>query len=189
VSSQPPSGSKITIAREGADEVLRVPQPRKGVMPYFVSAFLVFWLGGWVMGFKSATSQLMTKPDNMFLVFWLAGWTVGGAFALYFLYLNLRPTVAESLTFHSGGVDYDSGVAPFQMSFTYTNQKDMWKSLFQKRMRKEFSASDLHTLKLRETESGNRLTIDKDSERIDLAKSASEIEREWLYGYLSTRYS
>lgn len=189
MSSQPPSGSRITIVREGPDEVLRVPQPKKGLMPYFVSAFLIFWLGGWAMGFKSATSQLMTKPDNMFLVFWLAGWTIGGAFALYFPYINLRPSVAESFAFRSGGVGYDSGFAPVQMSFNYTSQKDAWKSLLQKRLRKEFTPSDLHTLKLRETDAGNRLTIDKDGERLDLAKAASEIEREWLYGYLSKRYS
>lgn len=189
MSSQPPAGSKIMIVREGPEEVLRVPQSRKGVMPYLVSAFLIFWLGGWILGFKSATSQLMTEPDNVFLVFWLAGWTLGGAFALYFLYINLRPTVAESFKLRLGGVDYDSGVAPFKMSFNYTNQTDIWKSIFQKRMRKEFSAADLRTLKLRETEAGNRLTIDKGSDRIDLAKSASEIEREWLYGYLSKRYS
>jgi hypothetical protein len=75
------------------------------------------------------------------------------------------------------------------MSFNYMNQRDVWKSLFRKRLIKEFTGSDLRTLKLRETDAGNRLTIDMDSERLDLAKSASEIEREWLYGYLSQRYS
>jgi len=189
MSSQPPSGSKITILREGTDEILCVPQPKKGVMPYFVSFFLIFWLGGWLMGFMSATSQLKTEPGNMFLVFWLAGWTLGGVFAIYFLYLSVRPAVAESFTLRSGSVHYDSGVAPFQVSFNVTNQKDVWKSLFQKRVRTDFVTSDLRTLKLRETDVGNRLTIDKDSERVELAKSVSEVEREWLHGYLSKRYS
>ena len=69
MSSIPPAGSAITISRQNPDEVLCVPHSRKGVMQYFIAAFIVFWFGGWVMGFKSAAGQLMTEQDNMFLVF------------------------------------------------------------------------------------------------------------------------
>jgi hypothetical protein len=44
-------------------------------------------------------------------------------------------------------------------------------------------------LRLRETESGNRLTIDVDAARIDIAPTASEVEREWLARLLAQRYS
>jgi hypothetical protein len=36
---------------------------------------------------------------------------------------------------------------------------------------------------------GNRLTVDVDALRLDIAQSASEIEREWLYQLLAKRYS
>jgi hypothetical protein len=189
VISTPPAGSKLSIVREGVDEILRVPHSPKGVMPFFIAAFMVFWLGGWVMGFKSATTQLMSKPDNLFLVFWLAGWTLGGAFAIVFLYRILRPSVAESFMLRAGGVIHDSGIPPFKMSFTYANQKDIWNSVFQKRRIRELTFADLRTLKLRETENGNRLTIDKGNERLELAVAATEIEREWVHAYLSKRYS
>jgi hypothetical protein len=42
---------------------------------------------------------------------------------------------------------------------------------------------------LRETESGNRLTIDVDAARLDIAATASEVEREWLARLLAQRYS
>jgi hypothetical protein len=188
--SAPPVASRVIITREGPDEILRVPQSRKGVLPYLMAAFIIFWLGGWVMGFKSAATQLITKQGNdLFLAFWLAAWTVGGLFAVLFLFRILRPSLPETITLRAGGVLYDSRVPPFQMSFNYMNQKDMWKSLFQKRVVKELTANDLRSLKLRETETGNRLTVDKDSIRMDLATAATEIEREWLHAFLSKRYS
>jgi hypothetical protein len=35
---------------------------------------------------------------------------------------------------------------------------------------------------------GNRLTLDAGALRLDIARSASEIEREWLYQLLVKRY-
>jgi len=35
----------------------------------------------------------------------------------------------------------------------------------------------------------NRLTVDADALHIDIAQSASEIEREWLYQLLEKRYA
>jgi hypothetical protein len=43
-------------------------------------------------------------------------------------------------------------------------------------------------LRLRETEGGNRLTVDLGAQRIDLASQASEVEREWLARLLTKRY-
>ncbi len=51
-------------------------------------------------------------------------------------------------------------------------------TLFQKRAKTEFDLSDLKTLRLRELDSGNRLTIDQGNGRYDLAAAASEPERE-----------
>ena len=51
------------------------------------------------------------------------------------------------------------------------------------------SRQELRTLRLRETESENRLTVDVASARVDLARAASEVEREWLYRVLAERYA
>ena len=71
-----------------------------------------------------------------------------------------------------------------KMEFGMRSQKEYWRSIFPKRKRIEFIPSDLKTMKLRETDSGNRLTIDKGSERIEIAMAATEIEKEWLFHYL-----
>jgi hypothetical protein len=56
-------------------------------------------------------------------------------------------------------------------------------------MRLELDRRSLKSLRLRETSDGNRLTVDADALRIDIAQSASEIEREWLHRLLAQRYS
>ena len=100
-----------------------------------------------------------------------------------------RPSVPESLQLTLDGVRYDSGVPPFQTSFGSMNQRDSWRTLFPTRRRVEIDRRQLQTLRLRETEAGNRLTVDAGAQRIDIGKSASEVEREWLYQVLARRYS
>jgi len=189
----PPSGSKILVTTSGADPVITIPQGSGGPLRYFVGLFLLFWLGGWFAGFGAVTSKLWSGgleslAANGVLVLWLGGWTLGGAFAMFYLYKIFRPSVAESLRLMPDGVAYDSGVPPFQLSFSQANQKEAWKNLFSKRLRVELDRRQLQSLRLRETESGNRLTIDVDATRLDVGRSVSEVEREWLYQLLAGRY-
>jgi hypothetical protein len=61
--------------------------------------------------------------------------------------------------------------------------------MFPKRRQADLDRSELQSLRLRETESGNRLTVDVEGQRIDMAASANEVEREWLARLLARRYS
>jgi len=181
---------RIDYNQAGQQEII-IPQPSGGVFRFLIGAFMVFWLGGWAVGWKSAATELLkgTKGPEMFLIFWLAGWTVGGAFAIYFLYRIFRPSVQERMILSYPSMIYDSGIPPFQMSFSFGSQKDVWKRMFQRRTKTEFNRSDLKTLKLRELDSGNRLTIDQGNKRHDLAVGASEPEREWLFNVLNAQYN
>jgi hypothetical protein len=82
-------------------------------------------------------------------------------------------------------VTYDSGIPPLQSYSGHTS----WKSMFPKRTRAELDWRKLQSLRLRETNDGNRFAVDADGLRLDIAQSASEIEREWLYQLLANRYS
>jgi hypothetical protein len=191
VNLQPPNGSAISVTTDGAHPLIVVPY-RSGVVRYFAGLFLLAWLGGWFFGFKSAVSLLLSGnapfPALGFVAFWLTGWTVGGAYVMYMLYRIFRPSVPASLRLMPDSVIYDSGIPPFQTSFS-TSRKEAWKSMFPKRTRMELDWQKLRSLRLRETDQGNRLTIDADAQRLDIAQSASEIEREWLYQLLANRYS
>ena len=59
------------------------------------------------------------------------------------------------------------------------------KTLILRRLRADFGACFLlATLKLREFETGNRLTSDQNGKRSDLAALVSKLEREWLFELL-----
>ncbi len=165
-----------------------------GIARYFTGLFLLCWLGGWSVGFSRTVSTLVSGGTgsvggNGFLIFWLGGWTAGGLFAMLMLYRAFRPSVPESLQLKPNGVEYDSGIPPFQMNSGRSSRKDFWRSAFPKRACVELNRRQLQTLRLRDTESGNRLTIDAGAARLDVAQAATEIEREWLYRLLAERYA
>jgi hypothetical protein len=186
----PPEGSVITvITTEDGSSLITIPQAASGTMRYFIGAFLILWLGGWVFGFISVVSRLLAGKANTFFILWLGGWSIGGIFVIYFLYRLFRPTVPETLRLSDDGVAYDSGIPPFRMYFGLANQMEALRSLFPKRMVVTLNRQQLETLSLRVTGAGNRLTIDVGAKRISVGESAGEIEREWLHKLIAERYS
>jgi hypothetical protein len=186
----PPAGSKIRIVEDSGDPTIVLPAPG-GYSRYFTGLFLLFWLGMWTIGFRDAASKVLAGNAPAFLIFWLCAWTLGGIGAAYTLYRSFRPSVPEILTLRRSSIGYDSGIAPPQFNTYKRNQNPIssWRSMFPKRRQAELDRSELQTLRLRETEAGNRLTIDVEAQRIEIASGASEVEREWLAGVLARRYS
>jgi hypothetical protein len=186
----PPAGSQIAIRYDDVDPTIVIPA-KASASRYFGGLFLLFWLGGWAFGFKSASAQLMEGKGGYFLVFWLGGWTVGGIFAALMAYRILRPTMPETLRLKRGSVEYDSGIPPLELNTyrTNTSSRDYWNSLLSRRVRASLDRQLLQTLRLRETETGNRLTVDLGAQRLELASQASEVEREWLARLLARRYA
>jgi hypothetical protein len=189
---KPPSGSNISIVTDGTDPMIVIPNTGGGTSRYFPGLFLLFWLGGWAMGFWSALSTILSGKATAFIVFWLGGWTVAGGLVGLTVFRLFRPVVPETLTLRRRGVTYDSGIPPFRMNNWYGQNRsrmDYWKEITAKRVRLDFDRRQLQSLRLRETDSGNRLTIDNGASRLDIAAAASEVEREWLLRLLSRRYS
>jgi hypothetical protein len=187
----PPVGSRIYIKSDDGDPVIIIPSDG-GLMRYGIGLFLLCWLGGWYFGFRSALTQLLsgTAPGQAqgLLFFWFVGWTLGGAFAVFYLYRLLRPPLPETLTLKFDRVIYDSGIPPLQLNY-YATRRERWKSLFPTRTIVELDKRQLVSLRLRETDAGNRLTVDTNASRLDLAATGSEIDREWLYQLLAKRFS
>ena len=185
----PPAGSQISIDRNDLDPTIIIPATASSTR-YFGGVFLLFWLGGWVMGETSAITQLMSGKGGAFIIFWLGGWTIGGIFAALTAYQIFRPTVPETLQLKRGSIAYDSGIPPFELNQNTRNKgiRDYWSSLLSRRLRTDLDRQQLQTLRLRETETGNRLTIDLGAQRLELASHASEVEREWLARLLARRY-
>src|SRR4051812_25684128 len=69
----PPAGSQISIDRKDLDPTIVIPATASSTR-YFGGVFLLFWLGGWVMGETSAITQLTSGKGSAFIIFWLGGW-------------------------------------------------------------------------------------------------------------------
>jgi len=176
-------------------------------MRFFHGLFLLVCLGAWFAGFSDVVSKLLSNQApaatatarHFGLTGAIVAWTLVPAFTAYWAYRALRPSVPESLRLMPNSVIYDSGIPPFQASAI--SRADFWKSMFPKRTCIELDWQKLQSLRLIKTDDGNWLTVDVDgfkifgsrsarcTIRLDIAQSASEIEREWLYQLLANRYS
>ncbi len=185
----PPQDSNIKMETINGYQHIRIPHGKAGIMRFFIGAFILFWLGGWFGGFTMVINEILSGNANAFLILWLGGWTIGGLFAMFFLYRIFRKPIPEQLLLNKPNMTIDTGIPPFEMNFSMNNQKDYWQILLAKRKEIEFTQDELKSLQLRETDSSNRLTIDKGSERVEIATAGTEIEREWLFEYLQASYS
>jgi hypothetical protein len=191
----PPKGSKISVNWDGPDQVITIPHRGGGLGlgRYFGAIFMLVWLSVWTFGFAAAawsalTGTLQGSGGVLGKVVLVIGLAFGEVLGIVQLYRILRPSVSESLKLRAGSIGYDSGIPPYRLPLGYVNYGDFWKSLIPKRTRVELDHQQLRSLRLRETDSGNRLTFDLGQSRIDIAPSASEIEREWLAQLLLERY-
>lgn len=186
----PPNNSRITVDHSDNDPILTISHGSGGVSRIVISLFMIFWLGGWATGWVSAAHEIISgkSGSDLFLIFWICSWTAGGIFAFWFLYRLLRPSISETLSLEKKQIKYDSGIKPYKMSFGFSGMGEYWKQMFPKRTIIAIPTNNLSSLKLREHSNGNRLTVDVGPERLELATSATEIEREWLYTILNKKY-
>jgi hypothetical protein len=189
MSLDPPNGSRISVATDGGEPLIVVPHARPGAIRYVTGFFLLILIGIWCFGFSRSISALWSGNANGLFLAWLAGWTALGAFAAYCLYRLFGPAVPESLRLRPNGIAYDSGVPQLQMQSETINFANARKIYFPKRTRTELDQRQLASLRLGDTDSGNRLTVDVGVDRIEIARSVGAMEREWLYRTLAKRYS
>jgi hypothetical protein len=189
----PPPGSRISVRSDNGDSVIVIPISARARWRYAAGVFLVFWLGGWLFGFLAAAKDLLSGKTAAQaqggVILWLGAWTIAGIVVGYYVFRIFRPSIPESLRLKRNSLIYDPGIPPLQVSNRHGNQMEAWKLLFPKRTIVEVDHAQLASLRLRETESGNRLTVDANASRLDLASAGSEIDREWLYKLLAERYS
>ncbi len=185
----PPEGSRITLKIERGYEKIIAPHASGGLFRWVIVLFLMAWLGGWAIGLATVIGKIWTSTQGRaFLIFWLIGWSIGGIAAMSFLYRLLRRSRPETFLLTVPSLSYDSGMALPKIGIDHRAQKEFWSGMYKKRRRIRFRPAELKTLRIRETGGTHRLTIDHGKERIELAPTLTEVEREWLYAFLSKRY-
>ncbi|MFD1985099.1 hypothetical protein ACFSOZ_21410 [Mesorhizobium newzealandense] len=187
---KPPENSTISVVTSGREQIVTIPYPKPPATVYLAGVFILFWLGGWAVGEASAARRLLTMPvggGTAFLVFWLCAWTVGGLFAMLSIRRVFQRSVPEIIKLEVAGLVYDPGMPPFKMPIA--RSFPAWSALFPKRNELKIDRMQLKSLRLREGDTCNRLTVDAGAQRVELASAATDVEREWLFKLLSDRYS
>jgi hypothetical protein len=164
-----PDGSNIEEIDDLDGRTYRLKWAMGGPSRFVIAAFLVFWLCGWAVGFVSAADTVLNGPEGPtvfvilaqgFLVFWLVGWTCGGIFAVFMLYIVLRPRRPEIISLKHDSFQYDSGTAQIR------------------RKQVEIRKRDVGNVVLERVEERQRLYVDHGADRIEIGEHLPEPDRE-----------
>ncbi|MCK6471029.1 MAG: hypothetical protein L6R28_04715 [Planctomycetes bacterium] len=187
----PPLGTTIRVEDEWGTPKLVLPH-KASPMRYLFTLASIAVLCAWALIWTSLTNEVVNNTEwfEGFLVVWLCAWTLVGILHLYTLYRLYAAGAPETFTFALPNLQYDSGTPPVKLliGFGFRPQTEYFKSLVAKRKQFTITQGELASLRLREHESGNRLTVDCGGQRIELGASLSEIEREWLFKTLAAHY-
>lgn len=83
MNNSPPEGSKIIVDSLDGFQRILIPHGSDSILRYLIGAFFIFWMGGWIKGFSSASSLILSGKGGAFIIFWLGAWSVGGLLSGY----------------------------------------------------------------------------------------------------------
>jgi len=190
MSREPPEGSAIRVDRDIYSSVYSWYNGKSSVLRYLIAVFFLVFLGFWFVGEIHAIHSLM-KDDmplfgRLFTLFWLGGWTIGGIVIMYLIYNLVKPLKPASLKLSAGSIRYETGTEPFDFfMWDYRQRKESFN--FFKGFRNkvyEVENANMQNLRLERIGERQRLSFDYGAQRVEIGKSLTEPEREWLYEVL-----
>lgn len=189
---RPPQGSEIETRRDSDGVTILIPPPRLPESGFAAVLFSLVWLGLWAVGWQAAYADIMHGKGGWFVAVWLANWTIGGVWVAWFVSRLLRRPDRERLTLGPSGLAYDSGRPRPRVRFLSFRDEWMepwerrWAEIFPKRVRAEVSKASLRSARLLTDQSGAHLVVDNDGRPTEIARYATDAEREWILRVVQT---
>ena len=178
-----PEGSKFNIENTGSGQHITWYDYSGGSRDIGGGLFLLFWLGGWIIGEVSAINQLVNGKDVggiLFLLFWLGGWTIGGFFAAKALVDSFRPSKPTKLELlKNRSIDFSQG--SYEKDYIDSNGDQSTTVVKKGKKHGFFEFNGINNVLLERIGEKQRLSFDYQSQRIEIGKGLTEPEREWLY--------
>ncbi len=181
-----PEGSKFNIKNTHSGQRITWYDYSGGISDIGAGLFLLFWLGGWLVGEISAINQLVNgnnEKNSLFILFWLGGWTIGGIFAAKALIDIFRPsksTRLELLTNRS----FNFSQGSYEKEYIDSDGDRSISVVKKGKKHGFFERSKVNNLLLERIGEKQRLSFDYKSQRVEVGKGLTEPEREWLYEVL-----
>jgi hypothetical protein len=192
----PPSSSKITCDAEPGQVRITIPPPASNYLDTLqktlihISVLMALGVFYWFITALLHAPRVDAIAVLLASIFLLGPVVYGLILASAFAYRQFRPALPEVFVLSESKLTWDPGTSLIRTRWSWGDffPREMWTTFYPKRVVQEFSPANIQTLRLRDASSGNRLTIDKDGRRWDLAFPAAHAERKWLFAALSEFY-
>ncbi len=182
-----PADSPIKIDTFDGHERITIPFERSRIQTFlYIIGFLVILLFCLSL-ILSTLNDLTNSLDSLIYL----GGSGFGAFYCFWLYKLIRKPISEQYVLNKANLTFDNGVPPPHLGINssgYYDSPRRWKTLLHRRRTYQFPPDSLETLSLTETVNGNKLALKHNKKEIEIAFGASEVEREWLFHYLTNHY-
>jgi hypothetical protein len=189
-----PEDSKIKV-KQGVHSTRYIwKEGRKTIAHYATSLFLLLWFCGWTMGggiaikkfFEVSVGFFVGKfPVSvpLFFITWLGMWTIGEIVVFMILYLALRPQKPALLTLSEGRIFFETGTRFPALDKPKAHRECRSIRGYNNRSY-DLKAGEAGNLKLERIGENRRLSFDCGAERVEIGRSLTEPEKEWLYGIM-----
>ena len=181
-----PADSKLQIDEVDGKSRITIPYQFENQRGKFQAALLIsvlLWLAGSIgLGYLA-----FFQDKDWIVTLGFFAWLCGGLYTVLSIYwISKNPKDQEIILKESSlYVDTGSPTMSFEVSLKI---HDFEKKTLHTRKQLEFDIKELKTLKLRNTVSGTKLTLEKPRFRVNLAELATEQDRQWLYDLIQSKY-
>ena len=182
---RPPDRSRITLDPGDRGNVIIIPLV-PSFTAYLYGTIGALWLVGWAYAAVSVMGSLHENGPDLFTLFWLTFWIIAGLTQCVWVIRTFMPVRPESIRLGHDRIHHDRGNGP--PSFSEARSLSHFPRALGLNSPRDIERRHLHTLRLRDSEAGVRLTVDVGEHRIDLGENATEVEREWLHKLLTGHY-
>lgn len=190
MNKDPPEGSAIRVDRDIHTTIYSWDNGKTSILSYLSVVLLVVFLGFWLMGEISVIRSLMKEDvplfGRLFMIFWLGGWSIGGVMIMYSIYNTVKPLKPASLKLSTGVIIYETGTEPFNFFMWDYRRRKEFSGYFKRSRNKVYDveSANVQNLQLERVGERQRLSFDYGVQRLEIGKSLTEPEREWLYNIL-----
>ncbi len=192
-STDQPLTSFPTIYNSDGNRIFYSYYEKLGIRRFISILFFICWGGFSLLIF--VFGPLIAWDDDIsnkyFFVFIYLVMTIILYGSIKSLYLLIKGETPESLILRESSLIFNSGRPNIKIGFflSFLSELGEFKRLLlYKVQHHHFSCDQLKTLTLRETDHGNRITIDQGRHRISFFTTATDEQRKWLFNYLNSYY-
>ncbi len=181
-------GSKITLDCNDAGEPTVTLPRRWAAVRYFRAGVPVAVLCVLAQFWAEIAARISddSEPDSpVFLGAVLVFCTLGCAAFGWLLFLFVRPPISERILIRDSIWRHDSGIDSVISSINSFLRPEMHRQVPAARRHRIYADREQRTLTLRDGFERCRLTIDQGIARIEIGRSLTDVEREWLYQLLA----